>query len=468
MTTLSSAAPKNPRRAALLLIAAAAFACSGGGDQNPADAPDAGRLAPPDPVDASLAETAPPADANADDGDATPPAGDAGKDAGPGDGMPIKYIVVIVKENHTFDNYFAGFPGADSSLTAKMSTGKVIPRPAAPKGGLLHDVSHSHASAMTAFRAGAMDGFDLVAGANYGTPPDEYTYIHYTESQLPNYWKLARTFVLADHFFSSTFGPSFPGHFAVTAGFNVSLDNPKCGCGGTCTVPVFDPKTCAISDAVPCWDAPSLIEELPKGFTWAEYGVSTWLSNKGVSQMPNVAANFRNRTQFNGDVRSPKQPNLMVLHVQGTVSEHPPAIGTGPLQMCPGENDSVDILTAIMNGPHWNETAVLLLWDDWGGFYDSVKPPAAKCPNGDYMTPGFRLPLLIISPFAKPGYVLKTETEQTSIVRLVEDLWHMPRMAPKDSRIHDDTVGSLMGAFDFHQAPIPPLSLPVRDCTGQP
>ena len=459
----------SPRRSAPFLlasIAAAAFACSGGGSSpSEGDQPDSSVAQ--DPGDANVADVASPTDA--DNGDASPPPSDAGpgKDAADA-GPPIKYVVVIVKENHTFDNYFAGFPGADSSLTAKLSTGKTITRPIAPKGGLEHDISHSHTSAMTAFHGGAMDGFDLVSGGNYGTPGDEYAFMHYSEAQIPNYWQLARHFVLADHFFSSTFGPSFPGHFAVTGGFNVSLDNPKCGCGGTCTVPVYDPTTCAISEAVPCWTAPSIVEELPPGFTWAEYGVDTLMSNKAVSQIPGVAANFRTRTQFNGDIRSAKQPNLMFLHVQGNVSEHPPAIGTGPLQICPGENDSVGILTSIMTGPHWNETAVLLLWDDWGGFYDSVKPPAKKCPNGDDMTPGFRLPLIIVSPFAKPGYVLKNVTEQASIVRFVEDLWHLPRMAPKDPRIHDDTVGSLMDAFDFTQAPLPPLTLPIRDCTGQP
>jgi phospholipase C len=395
--------------------------------------------------------------------DASP--ADAGTDAG--DATPIKYVIVIVKENHTFDNYFAGFPGADSSLTAKMSDGTTITRPLAPAGGLVHDISHSHPSAMTAFRGGAMDGFDLVSGAD--TSGDKMTFIHYEEKQIPNYWQYARHFVLADHFFSSTFGPSFPGHFAVTSGFNVALDNPKCSCAdATCTVPVFDPTTCTISDAPPCWTAPSIVEELPQGFTWAEYGWATLMSNKAVSQLPNLPNYFRSRTQFNADLAGAKQPNLMFLHVGGTVSEHPPAAGTGALQICKGENDSVDILTSIMRGPHWNETAVLLTWDDWGGFYDSVQPPAKKCANGDYMTPGFRLPLIIMSPYAKPGYVLKTVTEQASIVKLIEDLWHLPRMAPKDPRIHDDTVGSLMDAFDFTQTPSPPLDLPIRDCTGQP
>ncbi len=451
------------RTAALLSMLAVSAACSGTAQETAGGGVDAGEEIDGSLADADLGDAASSAEASTD----APSGGDAGPDAR-GTDMPIKYIVVIVKENHTFDNYFAGFPGADSSLTAKMSNGKVITRPLAPASGLVHDISHSHTSAMTAFRGGAMDGFDLVAGGNFGNPPDEMSFIRYSEAQLPNYWQYARHFVLADHFFSSTFGPSFPGHFAVTAGFNVSLDNPTCSCGGTCTVSVFDPTTCTISQAPPCWTAPSIVEELPTGFTWAEYGVPTLKSIKSVSALPNVAANFRTRTQFNADIKGATQPNLMVLHVQGAVSEHPPAIGTTTLHICPGENDSVSILNEIMSGPHWNETAVLLSWDDWGGFYDSVKPPAAKCANGDYMTPGFRLPLIVMSPYAKPGYVLKTVTEQTSIVRLVEDLWHLPRMHPRDARIHDDTVGSLLGAFDFTQAPLPPLVLPARDCTGQP
>lgn len=399
--------------------------------------------------------TTPPPDTDENMQDAGPPP--------PSDGgipaelpTPIRYIVVFIKENHTFDNYFMGFPGADTSPTATLSDGTVITRPRAPNGVLPHDICHAHSCATTAFHGGEMDGFDKVKKAN--VDGDMLTFIHYTQSQIPNYWKYARTFVLADHFFSSTLAQSFPGHFATVAGFNVALGNPGCHCGDSCTVPAYDPDTCEISDVKPCWDAPSVVLELPEGFTWAEYGGIELTSVKKVAALPDIGNHMRNKTRLIEDLTSGNQPNLVFAHLSGGISEHPPQ------DVCPGENYTVGLINDIMNGPHWKETAILLLWDDWGGFYDSVKPPATQCSNGDFVNPGFRLPLIIMSPYAKKSYVLKTPTEQISVVRLIEDLWGLPRMQPQDPRIRDSEVGSLMGAFDFAQQPRDPLILQPHAC----
>ena len=403
----------------------------------------------------SFTTTTPPPDAGPGTGDAGP--------TDPVDGgaaaevpTPIRYIVVFIKENHTFDNYFEGFPGADTSTTATLSNGTVITRPRAPDGVLPHDICHSHGCATTAFHGGMMNWFDKVKNADVSG--DKLSFVHFTQSQIPNYWKYARAFVLADHFFSSTLSQSFPGHFATVAGFNVALTNPTCHCGGTCTVSVYDPDTCAISSAKPCWDAPSVVFELPRGFSWAEYGGIELTSIKKVAALPDIGDHMRNLTRLGQDLTTGNQPNLILAHLSGGTSEHPPQA------VCPGENQTVTLINDIMNGPHWKETAIVLLWDDWGGFYDSVKPPAEKCSNGDYTRPGFRLPLMVISPYAKTAYVLKTPTEQISVVRLIEDLWGLPRMQPQDPRIRDSEVGSLMGAFDFSQAPRDPLILQTRTC----
>ena len=368
--------------------------------------------------------------------------------------------MVIVKENHTFDNYFTGFPGAASSTTAKLSTGKTLTRPTAPTGPLNRDLCHVHECATEAYNAGGMDGLDTVKGATTttGGKTDDLAYIRYEESQLPNYWQYARNFVLADNFFSTTFANSFPGHFATTSGFNVALANPTCNCTGTCDVIQYTPGTCAQVEARACWDYPSVVFNLPKTYTWAEYGAATLLSNSRTLKVPGYASHFKEFSQVQGDLASVSQPNLIFAHVSGTVSEHPPQ------DPCPGENNSVELLNTIMKGPHWKETAVLLLWDDWGGFYDSVSPEAPRCPNKDYMRPGFRIPLLVISPYAKQGYVLKTKSEQASVIRLIEDLWGLPRMSGEDSRILDSTAGSLLDAFDFTQAPRAPFLLTPRSC----
>jgi len=344
-----------------------------------------------------------------------------------------------------------------------LSTGKVVDRPAAPDGPLSRGLCHSHGCARRAYNKGAMNGIDSVGGALEAPDagaPDNPALIRYSEAQIPNYWQYARQFVLADHFFSSTFSNSFAGHFATTSGFNVALDDTTCDCTGTCTVAQYDPVTCVISDQPPCWDYPSVVLNLPTGLTWAEYGNSslTLMSNQRVVAQAGHESHFGPFATLQTVLGTKTQPNLIFANVGGAVDEHPPK------DICPGENNSVQLLNQIMNSPQWPETAVLLSWDDWGGFYDSVSPETPACATGDYMSPGFRVPLLVISPYAKQGFVLKTKTEQASVVRLIEDLWGLPRMHDEDPRIRDTTVGSLLEAFDFSQKPRPPFLLKTRAC----
>ena len=158
-------------------------------------------------------------------------------DTGPSLPSPIKYIVVIVKENHTFDNYFTGFPGAESSKTAKLKNGTVITRAKAPDGPLAGDISHSHASAVNDYDNGKMDGFDTIVAAEPRRP-----FYYYAESQIPNYWAYARNFALFDHFFSTLAGPSSPGHFAVITAQTPHYGNSDCNdgsddCGRGCVTP---------------------------------------------------------------------------------------------------------------------------------------------------------------------------------------------------------------------------------------
>jgi phospholipase C len=107
---------------------------------------------------------------------------------------------------------------------------------------------------------------------------------------------------------------------------------------------------------------------------------------------------------------------------------------------CPGETYSVDIINAAMNLPQWNEMATVVTWDDWGGFYDHVAPPVHKCGNGENFQSGFRVPLILISPYAKSGFVLKTPANQASVPHLVEELWGIPFMTARDPHAIDGTV----------------------------
>ncbi len=401
-------------------------------------------------------------DSGADDGGGAP--GDASPDANALAGMPIKYVLVLVKENHTFDNYFTGFPGADTTTTATLSNGSTITRPTAPNGTLSQDICHANSCGQTAYRDGGMDGFDLIGAGNL-------PFIQYTEQQIPNYWQYARNFVLADHFFSTTLGPSTPGHLVFWAGQSLVLGNQYCttdgsmcngfGCAADPGVAItaYDPDNCTTKESAPCFDAPTLVDQLPPGFTWNDYGGPLALMFKSVANMPNYGSHFRSQSDLVTDLTAGKVANLTIAHLwSGDVSEHPAA------DPCLGENFSVQIINAAMSTPQWSQMAIVLTWDDWGGFYDHVAPPVHQCANGHIFQNGFRLPAIIISPYAKKGFVLSTPAEQASVPRLVEDLWGMTYMSTRDPHARDGTAGSLLAAFDFTQPPRPPLVLQTRTC----
>ena len=447
---------------AALACALLAYACSS--TETPA-------AAPIDTADASGDDAALPGDDDAgepeDDGlgDGGLPPPIPSDDGGTAIPTKIRYVLVLVKENHTFDNYFTGFPGAESSTTAETSAGKTITRPTAPNGPLSQDICHANSCGQRAYANGKMNGFDLSAAGSL-------SFIKYTEAQIPNYWQYARNFVLADHLFSTTLGPSTPGHAVFWTGRSLSLDNAKCntpsgtGCTGfgckaskDVSITSYDPDACTTKTTAPCFDVPSITDDLPQGFTWTDYGGPLALMVKSVAAAPDYATHFRKQTDLLTDLSTGHLANLTVAHLwSGDVSEHPTA------NPCSGEGFTVDIVNAAMKLPQWNEMAIVVTWDDWGGFYDHVAPPVKKCKNGQIFQEGFRLPAIVISPYAKKGFVLSAPAEQASIPRLVEELWGMPFMSTRDPHARDGTAGSLMGAFDFGQAPRPPLVLNKRVC----
>ena len=377
----------------------------------------------------------------------------------------IKYVLVIVKENHTFDNYFTGFPGATSSKFAHKWNGtsdvKFL-RPFAPDSTLPSSPGHSHRKAIAAYRHGHMNGF----GVNPGKTP----YMRYREDQIPSYWKYARTFVLADHFFSESLAPSSPGHEVFWFGRSTTIDNPTChlpdeaDCGHGCTgnhltVTAFDPRTGIERKVKPCFALPSLPDHLPPHYTWIDYGGQ--IAKQIKSQRNVSASHYGSSHQLLHDLQNGKVHNLMIAHLSGgNISEHPPE---GP---CVGERFTVQVINAAMKLPEWKHMAIVVTWDDWGGFYDHVRPHVHKSDNGAIYGRGFRLPLLIISPYAKKHFVFKNVTEQASVPRLVEELFGMDFMTPRSAHARDGRAGSLRDAFDFSQTPNPPLILPTGSCPG--
>ena len=153
--------------------------------------------------------------------------------------------------------------------------------------------------------------------------------------------------------------------------------------------------------------------------------------------------------QFITDAQTGNLPAMSWIFADGeAVSEEPPN------SICQGENWTVAQLNAVMQGPDWNSTVVFITWDDFGGFYDHVAPPQL-----DQFGLGPRVPLLIISPYAKAGYVSHTVYEHSSVLKLIETRYHLPPLTARDGM-----ASNMLDSFDFNQQPQPPLVLQTRQC----
>jgi len=372
----------------------------------------------------------------------------------------IEHIVFIVKENRTFDNYFGTFPRADGATTGMIHTGEVIPLSRQPDA-LTHDIDHSFNAATTAINGGAMNQFDLIGGG-----ADLSGYSQYLEEDIPNYWAYARYFTLADRMFSSLTGPSFPNHlYTIAAQSGGAIDNPNSGGVWGCDSPagarvrIMDDHG-VISFVYPCFDFTTLADRLEEaGISWKYYapGIGQsgfiWSSMDAISHIrfsPLWEDNVVPDTEFVIDAACGHLPAVSWIVVGSGKSEHPPA------STCIGENWTVDQLNAVMQGPLWDSTAIFLTWDDFGGFYDHVPPP-----NVDRYGFGPRVPLLIISPFAKHHHISHTQYEFSSLLKFVETRFRLAPLGDRDSAAND-----MLDSFDFDRHPLRPLILQPRTCAG--
>ena len=388
----------------------------------------------------------------------------------------IDHVVIIVNENHTFDNLFAGFPGADTKSTFTAPDGTTFKAPHAPD--VTRSMCHEHSCALTDWDGGKMDGWFQQSGANKNG--DHMAWSQYQAQDIPGYWQLARTYGLADHFFSSMLGPSFPGHnFVLAAQAGWSDGDPKdvitmpiWGCDnpwGT-HVGVENQSTCQTTQQYPCFDMPSVPDLLPKGVSWKFYGTGlNWGFGHYVWSMFDDIKSIRDSHEewervvpwydFDDDIKNGKLPNVTWLVNQDLYSGHP------PLSMCGNDQWVVKRVNEIMNSKYWAHTAIFITWDDFGGFYDHVKPPVQYgCDATHPYGLGFRLPLIIVSPYAKQG-VFHGVTEQASLVKFIEQVFtpsSVGALHQMDPAARDDVAGSLVNAFDFSQTPRPPTPATTR------
>ena len=363
----------------------------------------------------------------------------------------MEHVVLIFKENHTFNNYFGTFPGAEGTTTGLTSIGLTVPLVPMPDADQAQ-LCNSWDCAIQAINGGRMDGFELISSGL-----SAYTQV--SEQQIPNYWQYARHFTLADRYFTSVHGPSLPNHLFTLAAQsggvidNVSSSTDGVACDGTPTgtVTVIDTNGKRTAQS-PCFDFTTLADLLgAAGLSWKYYidgGGGTFGLIRHIRK-GSIWANAQNSTaQFLEDAQSGQLPTMSWLIPSWTESEHPPN------SICAGDNSTAQFVNAIMQGPEWNSTVVFITDDDFGGLYDHVPPPQV---DRDGLGP--RVPLLIISPFAKSGYISHVIYEHSSILKFVETEYHLPSLTARDA-----TASDMLDSFDFNRLPLPPLVLPSHNC----
>jgi phospholipase C len=377
----------------------------------------------------------------------------------------IQHIVLIVKENRTFDNMFGTYPGANGATTGVIHTGQVIKLGHTPDR-TPRDLCHTWKCALNGMDGGKMDKFDLSGDCNLNG--DYLCYTELYQSDMPNYWTYAQNFVLADNMFSSEHTESYPNHLYTIAAQSADIiDNPSSskakgqwGCdavAGT-TATALNPVTGALTSVFPCFGFQTLADLLgAAGISWKYYAPCKgqsgyiWSAYRSINQVfnsPLWKTNVPADTTFVTDAQTGKLPAVSWLVTGQYGSEHPPA------STCQGENWTVEQINAVMQGPEWNSTAIFVTWDDYGGFYDHAPPPSP-----DVFGLGPRVPLLIISPYAVKGRISHTQYEFSSFLKFAEDRYGLATLTARDAAANDMT-----DSFNFSQTPLPPLVLQTRTC----
>lgn len=366
---------------------------------------------------------------------------------------PIKHFLFLMQENHSFDNYFGTYPGADGIPDAVC----MPVDPALPDGQCVAsshvgnravvDLPHSRNTHLAQYNDGAMDGF--VSGVG-GLPTGELAMAYYDDRDLPWYWNIADSYVLFDRFFSSSAGGSVANHMYWVAG---------------------QPGTDGESDAVPTtgWgdEIPTIFDRLAEaGISWKFY-IQNYdptvnvraerVGDKGAQVVwapllamdrflddPALSRNIVDMEQYALDLENDTLPSVAFLVPSGA-SEHPP----GSVQA--GEAFVRTLVNNLMRSASWESSAFLWSYDDWGGFYDHVPPPSV-----DSFGYGFRVPALLVSPYARKGYVDSTVLDFTSGLKFIEENWGVEPLASRDA-----DASSIVSAFDFDSPPREPVLLPA-------
>lgn len=318
----------------------------------------------------------------------------------------IKHIIVLLQENHSFDSLFADYPGAQGQ-SAPNNCPETITYGIHKLGQL--NISY---------------------------------YCSYHEQQIPNYWQLARNFTLCDQYFSEVRAPSFPNYQMLTTAQATTMLDP------------FSTWACPRV----CVDIPALPNRLDEqGLSWRDYG-GLFAPIKSLSGRSEIIP--KSMTSYYQDAANGSLQNVIFIgaHLVGGKNDsgHPPA------NICEAEDFAVNIINAVMTGPQWTSSLLFLIWDEWGGFYDHVAPPIVeRLGNSRPFRYGYRVPCIVVSSFARKGYVSHTLYSHVSILRTIESVFGLKPLTDRDADASD-----LLECLDLAQPALPPIPLQPRTCSS--
>src|SRR5436309_6586548 len=298
---------------------------------------------------------------------------------------PIKHIVFMLEENRSFDNVFGRFPGADGATTAKRSVGgRDMTSPLVPEPYYLwHDIGHNWHDALVSIDHGKMDGFSHVSYADLNG--DKAAYQQLGPSDIPNLYAYAHAFTLSDRTFASAPAATLPNHLDAVAAQdggvrgNAQSPNSAWGCDSTKNTSVLVKQANQhTTKERPCFSFATLADRLSQAhISWTYYAAppsdlgyiwSTLDAFKQIRETSQWTQHVKDERRFEADARARRLPAVSWVTPRAGTSMHPPA------PVCLGETWIVGKLNALMSGPDWASTMVILTWDDWGGYYDHVAP----------------------------------------------------------------------------------------------
>jgi phospholipase C len=372
----------------------------------------------------------------------------------------IQHIVIIFQENRTPDNLFHGLPGADIANTGLNSKGEVItlqPIELASTYGL----AHGHGQFTEQYDNGKMDGANKVAVSCTGKPncPPNPQYMYVNPSDVQPYFDLAQQYTFGDRMFQTNQGGSFPAHQFIISGTSApsvggtygdyfAAENPQpfapTGCVSApagAYVQLIDPQGVESASVFPCFEHPTLNDLLDNaGVSWRFYtpnAVTSWTAPAAIDHLrlgPDWSNVIYPQTQVLTDIADGNLAQVAWVIPGGGASDHPGSgEGLGPSWVA-------SVVNAIGNSGFWNDTAIIITWDDWGGWYDHVAPTIYN--SYEY---GFRVPLIVVSPYAKQSYVSHVTHDFGSILAFVENVFSLPSLGYADSRADD-----LADCFNFN------------------